>query len=252
MSASRADAAAALLIEARRSGVPLAGFPEACRPRDAEEAYAVQDAVLRRRGRAGAWKVGASAPAAAASFAPIGRLAESPAMLQSGSLRLFGIEAELAFRLGRDLPPIDRPYVRADIAAALAALHPVVEVLDSRFVDRLRVDEAARLADDLSNFALVVGPAVPDWPGRAVDLVAPALAVAIDGAAVAEGGGNAAGDPLRLVAELANHCAGRGGGLRRGDLVTTGSLSGLVLAHAGAAVVADFGPLGTVRVGFAP
>ena len=41
-----------------------------------------------------------------------------------------GIEAEVAFRLGRDLPPRAAPYTRAEVMAALATAHPAIEVLE--------------------------------------------------------------------------------------------------------------------------
>jgi 2-keto-4-pentenoate hydratase len=55
---------------------------------------------------------------------------------------------------------------------------------------------------------------------------------------------------LRLLTALANHCTGRTGGLREGEMITTGSITGVTFAKPGAAVTADFGPLGTVRLEF--
>ena len=41
-----------------------------------------------------------------------------------------GVEAEVAFRLGHDLPPRGTPYTREEIVAALATAHPAIEILD--------------------------------------------------------------------------------------------------------------------------
>jgi 2-keto-4-pentenoate hydratase len=74
--------------------------------------------------------------------------------------------------------------------------------------------------------------------------------VLIDGKEAARVGvGNNGGDPIRLLVAAANHAAARGG-LGPGDLVTTGSCTGLVFATPGAEVVAEFAGWGEVRVAF--
>lgn len=250
MSDDGAVQAAGLLIEARRSGKGLTELPAACRPRSAEEAYAIQDLVAERLGPARGWKTGAPTPEAEPAYAPIFTIVESPSRFPASAQRLFGIEAELAFRIGRDLPPRAEPYGREVVVAAIASMHPAVELVDSRFADWQRVDAFSKLADNQSNGALVLGAAVAGW--QAVDRVRPPIAVTIDGAVAARSTGNSGGDPLRLLTALANHCARRTGGVREGALVTTGSITGVVFARPGAEVVADFGPLGTVRLSFPP
>ncbi|MDB5408416.1 MAG: mhpD [Rhodospirillales bacterium] len=248
---NRAERAAALLTEVGETGRPIADFPAECKPRSAAEAYDVQDAVVRRRGPIVAWKVGAASPGGETSSAPIFTLIASPASVPAAGLRMFGVEAELAFRLTRDLPPRASPYSRDEVIAAIGSAHPVIELLESRFVDRDRVDAAGKLADNLTNFALVAGPAIAAWPALDFDPARPPVELRMDGAPMTETTGNAAGDPLALVTALANDGARRHGGLRAGALVTTGSLTAMAYARPGATVVADFGRLGEVRVVFA-
>ncbi|HZS84106.1 MAG TPA: fumarylacetoacetate hydrolase family protein [Stellaceae bacterium] len=249
MTNDRALKAAALLLEARRSGRPVAELPPECRPRSAEEAYAIQDAVARSSGPVRAWKTGAPSPEAEPSYAPIFTVVASPSRFPAAAQRLFGIEAELAFRMAADLPPRGAPYERAEVIAAIGGMHPAIELVDTRFADWPQVDALSKLADNQSNGALIYGPQSREW--RDVDLVRPPLTLRIDGAAAAQTLGNSGGDPLRLLTALANHCAARAGGLKAGDFVTTGSLIGLVFARPGADVVADFGRLGEVRLAFA-
>jgi 2-keto-4-pentenoate hydratase len=173
MRQNRAERAAAALLEASDRALPVADFPADCKPRSAAEAYEVQDVVVRRRGPIVAWKVGAPSPGGEVSFAPIFTLIASPASVAAVGLRLFGVEAEVAFRLAHDLPARATPYSRDEIVAAIASAHPVIELLESRFVDRDRVDAAARLADSLSNFALVHGPAIAGWPALDFDPARP-------------------------------------------------------------------------------
>jgi 2-keto-4-pentenoate hydratase len=248
MAEDRVAKAAALLLEARRSGRALASLPEECRPRNEAEAYAIQAAVAQELGPIHAWKTGASSPTAEPSYAPILTVAESPAQFASTEQRLFGIEAEVAFRFARDLPPRATPYDRDEVVAAIGSLHPAIELVESRFADWTAVDALSKVADNQSNGALIFGPAIAEW--RHLDLVKPPITVFVDAEPVKRSLGNNGGDPLRMVTALANYCAATQGGLGAGTLVTSGSITGVDFARAGARVVADFGPLGSVQLDF--
>jgi len=250
MTDDRATRAAALLVEARKTGKGLGELPADCRPRDAAEAYAIQDAVARQVGAVQGWKTGAPGPEAEPAYAPIFTVSAGPGRFPAKTQRLFGIEAEIAFRLARDLPPRDKPYDRDEVVAAIATMHSAVELVDTRFADWRKVDAWSKIADNQANAALIYAPAVADWRSLGLDLARPPITVTIDGTVAAETTGNSGGDPLRLLTALANHCAHRTGGLREGDMVTTGSITGVTFAKPGATVTADFGPLGAVRLEF--
>src|SRR5437868_9374202 len=150
---------------AARGGAPVHALPASCRPQSDADAYPVQDAVVRHLGEAiGGWKVGAGSASSAAFCAPIWMkmIRPSPASYDARELRLIGIEAEFAFRLGRDLPARAGAYDRAEVTAG-ASLHPVIEVVDSRYADFRSLDRLSILADNFSNGGLVYGAAVPDW-----------------------------------------------------------------------------------------
>lgn len=108
--------AAELLLDARRRHHPLDALPDDCRPASREEAYSIQDrvaaALWAEHGGVTAWKTGAPDPRAEPIAAPIG----APLVLPDGvtlpgyGFHLRGVEAELAYRLGRDLPPISGEY----------------------------------------------------------------------------------------------------------------------------------------------
>jgi 2-keto-4-pentenoate hydratase len=246
----RASRAATLLVAARNSGKGLGELPADCRPRDEADAYAIQDEVARRVAAIKGWKTGAPGPQAEAAYAPIFTVIAGPGRFPATTQRLFGIEAEVAFRLARDLPKRAKPYARDDIVAAIASMHPAIELVDTRFADFGKTDALSKLADNQSNGALIYGPPVAGWQTLGIDLGRPPISVTIDGKIAAETTGNSGGDPLRLLTALANHCTGRTGGLREGDMITTGSITGITFAKAGSVVVGDFGRLGTVRLEF--
>ncbi|HMD63549.1 MAG TPA: 2-keto-4-pentenoate hydratase [Stellaceae bacterium] len=240
---------AARLLCAARHGPPLHELPQSCRPQSDAEAYQIQDAVIRQLGETiGGWKVGAASANSAAFCAPIRlkMVRPSPASYAAGELRLIGIEAEIAFRLGRDLPTRAAAYDRAEVTAG-AALHPVIEVVDSRYADPRSLDRLWILADNFSNGGLVYGTAVPDW--EKLDLGHTAITVTEDGEPFADSAGGAARDPVAALVDFANLMSGRGG-TPAGTFVTTGSWTGMVFTKRGARIVADFGPLGRVEVGF--
>ena len=239
------------LLAARHSGRRLTGLPDDTRPRTVGAAYAIQDAVASKLGAIGGWKVGAKSASAEPTCAPLPAtlILRSPQRFAAGRFARNGVEAELAFTLSHDLPPRPQPYCVAELEASLATVHPAIEIVDSRFVDLGAVDALSVLADSQSNGALVVGNGVA-LP-HAFESSTQEVALDIDGVrAVESRGSNPAGDVLSLLAWLANHVAARNGGLRCGDLVTTGSWTGMRFVASGTRVEAAFAGIGGADVGF--
>jgi len=253
------DRAARLLRDARQGRYLLPGLPEDCRPRDLDEAYAVQDRLIELLdAEIGGWyvaatsveiqdKLGLEGPYWARLLASA--LHPSPARLPAADFLTITLEVEFAFRLGRDLPPIGRPYRLDEVAAAVATVHPAMEVVSSHFEDWTNLDAPSLIADNGTDGALVYGAGVEDW--RRFELKALAVSLSVNDEVVREGvGGRALGDPLAAFAWLANARAARGEGLRAGHIHNTGTCTSMYLASPGDEAVADFGPLGEARVSF--
>jgi 2-keto-4-pentenoate hydratase len=227
----------------------LHGLPDDVRPRTAAEAYAIQDVVLSRIGVAGGWKVGAKTPTAEPTCAPLpaALILQSPQRFSAGTFARNGVELELAFTIARDLPSRETRYTELELQDAVGTVHAAIEIVDSRFVDIATCDAWSLLADFQSNGALVLSPGVAlpanFVPGKQM------VRRAVDGKEdVTARGGNPAGSLMRLLAWLANHAAARCGGLRRGDVVTTGSWTGLQFFESGVRIKADFPGVGGVEV----
>jgi 2-keto-4-pentenoate hydratase len=243
------ERAAALLVDARQQHRQVEPFAPG--PTGVGDAYAVQDVVAQRLGPIGAWKVGAKAPGQVPNAAPIlaNLIRPSPADWPASSLHMIGIEAELAFRLGRDVAPRDGPLDRGEIWAAIESVHAAVEIVDTRLTGWKNADRLWVLADNQSNGGLVYDP--QGVPLRGMPLADAPVRLVIDGRTVVEGrGGNPAGDPSWLVEWLVEHCARRRGGLRAGMLVTTGSCTGMPFVEPGASVEAVFDGIGRVVLRF--
>ncbi|HTP38876.1 MAG TPA: fumarylacetoacetate hydrolase family protein [Steroidobacteraceae bacterium] len=255
----RAARAAALLLAVRRGAPRLAALPVECAPRVAAEAYAIQDAVLaaraRGRTRISAWKATLADPSTGTS-APIPEsdLLTAPAVIAPGKsgtvgTSVFGIEPEIAFRVGATLEPRAVAYTRGEIATALASAHTAIEICVSRFVDHEAAPPLDHLADAIMNEALVVGPAYGNW--QQLDLPKLPVQVRVQGKIVHEAaGGHPLGDPLAPVLWLANHLSRRGLALESGCFVTTGSFNGLRWIPAGQRCEVRFAGLGAAEVRF--
>jgi 2-keto-4-pentenoate hydratase len=239
-----------LLLDARRTGETLVDLPAENVPADLTEAYAVQDKIAAAFGEVGGWKIGAPTPEATPIFGPMPRawMAESPATLEGTPWRYRGLEAEIAFLVGEDLPPRETPYTRDEVVAAMASCHPVIEELETAYVDPTVVSRMAMIAD--LHGAFVIGPAIADW--QSIDFTAEKVTLAVDGIVrVERTGSNTSGDFVKLLPWLANEGAGRTGGLRKGQWITTGSWTGNTLASAGSVVVVEFAAAGRVDLRFA-
>jgi 2-keto-4-pentenoate hydratase len=243
--------AARLLIAAHRSGQPIDRLPEALRPATIEEAYLIQDHVTAALGTVTAWKVGQGGPTGPISIAPIyaDKVHGSGVVLDAAKLHNAALEIEFAFKLAEDLPARPQPYSYDEVVAALAGFCPCIEVLGSRFKDASDYSAAEKLADGNSNGALVTAGPLADWKG--LDFATQKVELSIDGKVVQSAvGTHPAVDPVKLVVWTANHLAARTGGLRRGDVVTTGSLDGATPVGPGSTGVGTYGAFGRVEVAF--
>lgn len=242
------DAAAGMLLAVRQGAPPIDGLGAAA-PADEAAAWAIQREVLRRMGgRIGGWKCATppGKPASAALLDAAG-LSASPAGWAVAPGGRIGIETEIAFRLGRDLSPRGTPWTREEVADAVAGCFPAIELVTSRYAEMGKVSLLENIADNIAHAGLVCGADVPDW--RARDLNDLTVRQSCGGTVqVEKRGANPAGDPLLSLTRLANHLHGFGLHLEAGQVVTTGSWTGLLFVEGGQRVVGGFAGLGEVVV----
>lgn len=244
------DQAARHLLAARRAEQPGARLPESCRPTELEDSLAIQRRVQASLGvTTGGWKC--SLPTSgrelsyAAIFTPsIGRA--SPCRVAARN-RIARIEPEIAFVLGRDLPPRARPYSEAEVREAVGETRLVLEILGSRYADPAVVSFPELLADQVSNQGLFVGPVLDDAFSRplehfALQVDAPA------GALHRRDGRHPDGHPLRPLVWLANELASNARGLEAGQIVTTGSYAGALEVPFQTPLRITFGDLGEIAI----
>src|SRR3954468_5748832 len=167
--------------------------------------------------------------------------------LPAALFHVIGVEAEIVYRFARDLPPRATPYARDEVLAAVGSMHPAVEIVDTRFSAFGSVDALNQRADQQNHGALSVGPALQNW--SPVDPVRQPVRLTIGGTVRFEGiGENSAVDPVRLLVWMANHGTHALGGLRAGQVVTTGSCTGTIFVESGTHIAAAFPGLGAIEI----
>lgn len=251
MNEAQIEAASNALLSARASKTAFDPTSHPSQPSELSDVYAIQAAVAAARGPVGGWKVGAPSPQAQASFAPLaktGICATGTRLADDGS-RLRGIEVEVAYRLAADLPARSTPYTIDEVSDAIDSAMAVIEVVESRLLDREQAGAMWMLSDNQSHGELIVGQPISAWQNLPLAEVAVRLTFG-DDVIVDRNCRNAGGHPLDMVVKLANLCGTHCGGLLAGQVVTTGSLMGIECAPENALVSATVGGLGGVSVQF--
>jgi len=240
----------------------IGALPISCRPATRAEGYLVQAQVARLSAqKTFGWKIAATSKAGQKHIGvdgPLaGRLLEKRVFLSGAKVSLTNnimnvIEAEFAFRMGQDLPPRKAPYSQDEVIAAVASLHPAIEIPDSRYDEFVSAGAAQLIADNACASYFVLGAAtVVDW--RQVDLSRHRVTAHINGKLAREGiGENVLGDPRIALTWIANELSLTGDMLRAGETITTGTCIIPAPVTAGDHVLADFGAFGRVETLLVP
>ncbi len=224
--------------------------PDFTAPADLAEAAEVQAAVARRLdARVVGWKVGYTPegiPVAAPIFDRF--LKPSGAHFPMRDTSHWGVEPEIAVKLGADLPRrIVQPYTRNDILCAIDSVMAGIEVVASRIIDHKNAPYLFYLADNIGHAGYAIGPEKRNW--HDLDLANLRATLTINGELVHDAtGGHPTGDPLKPLLDYANAQSDRLGGLRAGQVITTGSLCGLVAVGGPGEVAVAIDRIGEARL----
>ncbi|MGP6173734.1 2-keto-4-pentenoate hydratase [Corynebacterium sp. A21] len=155
------------------------------------------------------------------------------------------VEPELAFILGADLTA-DASF--AEVAAAVASTHLVIEIIDSRVRD-WDIKLVDTVADNASCGAIILDHTPIEV--NTEDLPQVSATMTIDGELAGTGtGADVMGHPLLPLQWLAGVLGEQGVPLKAGDIILTGSFCGAAPVIAGQRVEIDYGPYGTLSAAF--
>ncbi len=251
---------ARLLADLRRDGRQQSGLDPRLVPADKTEAYRVASLVAEELGwPVAGWKIAAmkaemqralrtDSPIYGRVFAPF--VKPSPLTVEHGRLASPIPEVEYQARLGADLAPRSAPYTLDEVGEAVASLHPGLELAECRFAhDRAFPPLPAILADGAGSGTILYGPPIEGWRSR--DIAGQEATLSCNGAVRRRGTAAAALDhPLVPLTWLANELSRTGIGLKAGQMISTGTLTGMLAPRPGETYVADFGPFGGVTLAF--
>lgn len=239
---------AGALLEARRANRVLPALTADDVPVSMPEAFAVQRDMTRLIDQPIAgWKVGYVRDVRL-THAPVYRDAcvASGARVRLTASAAPAVEGEIGFVLARDLPPRATPYTPDEVADAVGSVCAAIEIGAPRLATFMEAPLEHKIADNMGNCALVYGSGTQDWRDLALDSLR--VTLAIDGVIVTEAvGGNAAGNPFDALVALAN-APYKQEPLRAGQVVITGTCTGIYPARAGIEARVVFEKLGEVSV----
>ena len=258
----RVTAACEYLLELRRTKRRVASLPADVVPRSLAEGYEVQERLVRTLldrsgGHPVGYKIACTSTLAQKALGVDGPFFgvlmsqsthPSPATLRGSDYTVRCAEAEFGFEMGEDVPA-GPAYTAETIKPFIGAALPSIEIVDHRYHDWQTVGAPSLLADNAIHGAWVPGEPYAGW--RSLDFARHPVTLVVNGATTFPGSGAAVlGNPLTVVAWMANELPKFGRRLRRGDRVTTGVTTGIYLAQPGDRLVADFGPLGRAELDF--
>ena len=249
-----ADYAAVDILNGRSNNWTIDKMDPTHAPRTVDDGYAVQKIVVDRFQRPVAgWKIGCSSRLAQEMlgipepfFGPVfdDVFLKSPTWLPPDRFIRPGIEGEIAFTLKRHLMPRSTPYTRADVESAIDKVFAAIEVIDSCFRDFANAGAPNLIADLAANGGLAAFEGVDYEPG--MDLKSVELTLAVNQAVVGQGvGADALGDPVDALVWLANESSRRGIGLKAGEIVSTGTCTGLFWLEPGQQVALQVSGIGS-------
>jgi len=260
MPVTDAPAKARALYDARRTRVPIPPFTDADPTLGMADGYAIQreliDLLLADGDRIVGHKVGLTSKPmqkmVGVDSPDYGPVLASTIYRDGDTIPVSRfiapkVEAEIVFVIGERLvgPGVTVTQAHAAIAGAVAAM----EIVDSRIAD-WRIKLADTVADLASNGAMATSSRVV--PLTELDPRLVGMTLTRNGELIDTGAGAAAlGDPVAVVAWLANVLGGDGVALEPGHLIMTGALHAAVPMTPGDVFRAEFDRLGpiTVRVG---
>lgn len=260
LSAAEIDEVAELIARARLQRGRIV-MPERLRTRDWGSVMAVMDRTNERLGwPSGGWKIGAASvevqkaegvPGPAPGRLRRDAIYESPARLPASLFINYRCaECEFAFRMARSLPARPQPFGEDEVAAAVEALLPALEIGDTVFDDWYGASGyLGSLMDNGGAAALVVGAPIREW--RGIDLANARMDLSLNGQHVKSGHGRAAmGHPLTSLTWMANWLRERGRQLEAGDIVSTGTCTGHFFVQPGDRLDVEYGPVGRLQAVF--
>lgn len=248
--------AARRFVDARLSLQALPGFPGTV-PESLDQSYAIQEiAISLWPDEIAGWKVGLVPEPLRARLnaervsGPIFNRFVWPARAESLAFPVFdggfaAVEGEFVLRLGADAPAGRTDWTAQDAIQLVDAAFIGVETAGSPLATINALGSTVVASDFGNNYGLILGPEIPDFRDRASESMT--VETFIDGVSVGRGtAASIPGGPASALAFLLGNLAARGRPARKGDLISTGAVTGVHDILAGQSARITFGAFGDI------
>ena len=221
-----------------------------------DEAYRVQEMLLETRLESGqkriGWKVGATSQSVMRQLKihePIYGCMTSDSLytsikrVRTSDFCKLAVEGEIALVIGQDLKGTG--FTAADIISATTGIMGAVELVDCRIKDwKPTIEEA--VADNSLHAGILLGPVMKSPIG--FNLVQESVILKKNGQLLASAcGAEALGDPVGVVVWLANKLAMSGKYIKKGEIISTGSLTEFFFVEPDDTIDVSFTNLGSIQ-----
>jgi 2-keto-4-pentenoate hydratase len=242
--------AANWLHQVHRARAVVGWWPEQFALEDERTAYKVQDALLNKlvpkQGPLVGYKTGLRGPA----YGPIRkkRVFEHKASVRADKWARLGVELEIILTTNADVPrPKDKPYDKDSIAPYVGEARAGFELIEDRGADYSRLSVPWLVMDVGWNGGSLLAKANKGW--RDLDLGNLDGSIAFDGKVVRSGhSGDVLGHCYNSLAWLANKLGEHGKTLKKGMIVSTGSMVACQFVPPGSTAVGRIEGLGEVTL----
>jgi 2-keto-4-pentenoate hydratase len=240
------DEIAHKFVSARRAGTALPDYPGDV-PQHMDQSYAIQDRAIKLWDRPViGWKIGRLKP----EFQPVHGTERLAGPIFAPSFKDYqgeevvvpvytggfaAVEAEYIFRIDHDADPEKTEYSEEEALRLIDAVFAGIEMAGSPLPTINTLGPAVTVSDFGNNFGLILGPRLAEFDSDSTvaqldadHLKAFSASTEIDGTVAGVGGlFTMPGGPLKAIAWLAGHLAGRGLPLKRGQLISSGATTGI-------------------------
>lgn len=253
------EAVADFFFNLRRKNRIATELPAELEPRNMTEAYKVQTVLVNKLldllgGERIGYKIGCTSVAAQKllnTTEPVfGQLLsslqiKSAAQLTASDFSMIVIEPEFAFQMAADVPVAN--YDATTIAPYIKSVMPSIEVVQHHLADWSKFNAPITASDNAIHGCWIQGKAHDNW--QAFDYPDHEVSLFVDGQLQSKGRGyKVLGNPLNVLAWLANSLNEQGLNLKQDDYVTTGVCMEVFTARAPQKILANFGSLGQVSL----
>ena len=203
------------------------------------------------------WKVGATSATAQKQLkvtepitGPIFKehIYDSPSKISVFPNHHTHVECEFAFKFKNKLVPKKNKYKLDEIINSIDCLIPVIEVVGCRYKSGFKNMGPIKLISDFGvHIAIIKGMEIRNW--KDIDLPYSKVSLFLNDKKLIEGDGSQVlGSPLNVLEWATNHLSKYNKTINNGDMISTGTCTGLTPIKSDDKIIADFHELGRIEL----